>query len=278
MNRILPTACLLLVLTFSIASFSTIASSSSSVNWAGMRGVAYRSGANAYYCVIGSSSCDSPTVAPPDVAFAVYKASGFNFARISLDWYYAEVDPSGFQSLLTSDANACDANGISCYYMWGGSYQYIPPDLENAWGCAGDDICFHNNFGADAAIPSGTGTPWDSQPVWQALWNGLFKPAIQVLDSHTSTVGYAPFNEPNTGWTNSQLISFYAYMAQQIRTLSSKAVIFQASGGGSGGGGSATIGQLAPVGEGSFIAVPWPSAGVRRHRKAGRVPKSAAKV
>ena len=136
----------LLILSFVLVSFSAPSAFSQTPNWAGFHGVAYRSAANAYYCVLGSSSCDSPTVASPGVAFAVYKASGFNFARISLDWYYMMANPAGAEAALAADANACDANGISCYYMWGGSYQYIPPALENAFGCAGNDVCFHNNF------------------------------------------------------------------------------------------------------------------------------------
>ena len=237
----------LLLITLAVVSSAATVYGAQTVNWANMHGVAYRSGANALYCVQGSTSCDSPTVAPPSTAFSVYKQKGFNFARISLDWNYMMNNPSGATAILQQDANACDASGISCYYMWGGSYQYIPPSLENLFGCASNDVCFHNNFGNNAVIPAGSGTPYDGQTLWQAVFNGLFKPAIQTLDSHSSTVGYAPFNEPNTGWSNTQLTNYYLYEAQQFRTLTAKAFIFQAFAGGAGGGGRATIQQLCPA-------------------------------
>ena len=216
--------------------------------WPSYHGIAFRAGSNVWYCVTGSSSCDTPTEASPSTAFSVYRANGFNFARISLDWNYFYQDPTGAANILTQDADACDASGVACYYMWGGSYQFIPGPISAAWSGS----VFNSNFAADANIPV-VGTPWDGQPAWKAAWNGLFSPAVQILDSHSSTVGYAFENEPNQGWTNSQLEAYYLYMAQQLRTVSSKAFIFQANGGGSGGGGSATIAQLAPAGYGPYV-------------------------
>ncbi len=35
--------------------------------------------------------------------------------------------------------------------------------------------------------------------VWEALWNGLFIPMVQILDSHAGTIGYGLWNEPGTG-------------------------------------------------------------------------------
>ncbi|HEV2139098.1 MAG TPA: hypothetical protein VGR53_09680 [Nitrososphaerales archaeon] len=246
----------LLILSLAFISMTSIASSAQSANWGSYRGVAYRTAANSYPCVLNNlvrgNGCDAPLPAPPNTAFSVYKSAGFNFARIDLNWYYWLANPSGLQTTLTSEANACDANGVYCYYQGGGSADAPQPSWVNLWGCAGSYNCYLGHFVANDVIPSGSGTGYDNQPIWQVQATYM-KSVIQYLDSHPSTVGYGFGNEPGSPWTNAQLIAFYKYMAQQLRTISTKAFIFQANQGGSGGGGAATIQQLAPTGYGPYV-------------------------
>jgi hypothetical protein len=59
-------------------------------------------------------------------------------------------------------------------------------------------------------------------------------------------VAYRLLNEPTNpyNWNAVSLHNYYEYMTQQIRTLSTKAVTFQAN---AGGGGIGIIGSLAPT-------------------------------
>jgi hypothetical protein len=150
------------------------------------------------------------------------KSLGFNFARVDgLDWRYMDQNPSALLPLLQQVAQYADSNGIYCNYLFGGGYEKFPLGLVS--GMTGQQ--FYTAFWSNSLTYNGTS-------VWEALFQGLFKPTIQALDSHPSTIGYGIMNEPWTksqAPTDAQLHNYDEYITQRIRTLSSKAVVFQST-------------------------------------------------
>ncbi len=94
-----------------------------------------------------------------------------------------------------------------------------------------------------------------TKPIWQHIWEDYFRDVVMATKDHRSTIGYELMNEPFIGTNNVRAVhfdgmrSYYSYIAQKIRELTSTKKIFFAelltydfSGvGGKGGGSARTI-------------------------------------
>ena len=198
----------------------------SSINWSNLRGAVYR-------WQQLTPAADQANSANPATEMAIFKSLGFNYARIDdIDWKAIQSNQSGEMALLTQVANACDANGIYCVDIGGvtSTLNRIPSNIGGgAYGYTSQGFTnfltdfFQNKNTAISGIPVYNG--WT---VWEALFQQEWKPLIQTLNSHPSTIGYELDNEPNNGVGSvANLHNYYEYMTQRIRTLTTKAVVFQ---------------------------------------------------
>ena len=163
------------------------------------------------------------------------KSLGFNLARIDgLDWRYAEQNPNVLMPLWEGVAQNADSNGVATIYHFPNDRNKFPRSIVNQFSTGKD---FWEAFWANSITYSG-------MSIWEAVFQGLWKPLIQTVDAHPSTLGYGLMNEPIFE-TATQLHDYHQFIAQRIRTLTSKVLCFSASGGG-GGGSPQGIAAIAP--------------------------------
>jgi len=144
-------------------------------------------GVNYNWPSVRAGSAPSP---PPSVSFPLMVADGFNFIRVPLSISLAQSNLSAFIPALTTLANAADSYGLSVVY------------LQSDW-----------DVGA--------------QSTWASIMSTFWQPVIGVVDSHPSTIGYEPVNEPSVG--GSTLQAYNQYFSTQIRALSDKAIVLGSS-------------------------------------------------
>jgi len=181
----------------------------------------------------------------PSVTFSMMKSLGFNLARIPVDWKYLDTN-SSTPSVWASVAANADANGVYCIWLFGGGDPTVMPrSITSQYSSAAS---FYSAWWSNGIIPGGK---YAGTSLWDAEFQGLWKPLLQVVGSHPSTVGLGLWNEPS-GLPNSgvfgdslhTLHAYYEYETQRIRTISNIAVGFQVTS--NGGGDSTTIPIVAP--------------------------------
>lgn len=209
----------------------------SQVAWSNLRGACYR-------WQKLTLSADQPPAPDPVFTSPLMKRLGFNLARVdNMDWNYMYQNQSAYQQLLTQVASYADQSGISCIYHFGGQdSNKIPRALTSLYPSIS---AFYNAWWSNQTVPSGK---FAGLSLWEASFQGLWKPLLQTVDSHPSTLGYGLWNEPS-GLPNSPgplvtLHNYYTYITQRIRTISNKVVTFQVTG--NGGGDQYSIPAVAP--------------------------------
>lgn len=175
----------------------------------------------------------------------MYHNLGFNMARVDqMDWRYLDTQPATFLSLLSQVASAADANGVYTIYGFPQQPVCFSLSIRNAYASGSALLAA---WWQNGVIPVSAGSPYAGMTLWEAAFQGWWKPVVQALDSHRSTVGYSLWNEP-TGTTIQLLHNYYQYMAQRLRTVTSKAIVFQLNVGDSGSSGVISIMQtVAPT-------------------------------
>jgi hypothetical protein len=156
---------------------------------------------------------------PPSISFPMLKAEGFNFVRVEFGVLNTgEVsDPTNFFNDIKEIATVADANGL--YVIYNQHHTSTQNDV-------GD---------------------------FQTNWNQEWLPLLQIVDSHPSTLGYEPVNEPtSSGWNTQTLQQYYQFIANNIRSFgSSKSIVIMGQGSADMGYGvvnSQDILNLAPKG------------------------------
>jgi hypothetical protein len=218
------------------ASGGTTEGSFSYSAWGNLRGSAYR---------WRPLAPDTPPSPSPDESFPMMKSLGFNLARIPADWKLLDQNAS-MSTLWTQVASTADANGIYCIWIFGGDYNSMPLSLVSQYS---SESAFYIAWWSDGVVPSGQ---YAGITLWEAEFQGLWKPLVQDVGSHPSTIGLTLWNEPS-GLPSSgpfgdplhTLHAYYEYETQRIRTLSDIAVGFQATS--NGGGSSTSIPIVAPT-------------------------------
>ncbi|MEM0117558.1 MAG: cellulase family glycosylhydrolase [Conexivisphaerales archaeon] len=190
-------------------------------------------------------SPDQPPAPDPSVTFPLMKQLGFNLARVdNLDWNYMYQNQSQCQQLLEQVANYADQSGVSCIYHFGGQNSNVMPRaLTSLYSSIS---AFYDAWWANQTIPSGR---YAGLTLWEASYQGFWKPVLQAVDSHKSTIGYGLWNEPS-GLPNSPgplvtLHNYYTYITQRIRSVSKKVITFQVTS--NGGGDASSIAAVAPT-------------------------------
>jgi hypothetical protein len=205
--------------------------------WSTLRGACYR-------WQKLTLSPDQPPAPDPSVTFPLMKSLGFNLARVdNMDWNYMDKDKSAYQALLQEVGRYADSNGVACiYHFGGGNSNMMPRSLTALYPSLS---AFYSAWWNNEVIPSGE---YGGLNMWEASFQGLWKPLIETVNSYNSTLGYGLWNEP-TGLPNSPgplvtLHNYYEYLTQRIRSVSSGIVMFQVTS--NGGGDEASIKAVAP--------------------------------
>jgi hypothetical protein len=178
------------------------------VNWASLRGVNY--GWSALHASCAGNSPD------PAVSFPQFKANNWNMIRVPIGWDLAEASPTNFISYLSTMATEADAQGLFLYY-----------DFHAIKDC-GWPSALVSQYSTIAEFYTawwGNKVTYRSQNAWQLHFNEFWKPLIQTVDSHSSTMGYEIMNEPPGTGTEEQPYNQFVY--DQIRSIgSTKTVIY----------------------------------------------------
>jgi hypothetical protein len=209
---------------------------SSQVNWASLHGVNYLW---APYLVGWN-----PQTLDPATSFPQMKANGWNLIRVAISWTRVIQNQSAYVSALKEVANEADANGLYVIYNNEVSVGTGWPDC--VFSQYSTPTNFYAAWWANQVICNGDNNPSENGVNgWQASWNQFWIPTIQTVDSHVSTLGYEIMNEPPVAPSGETQQTFNQWFYNQVRTVSSKAVVFDPPYGNPGGGGGPIKGTQA---------------------------------
>lgn len=245
-------ACLLTAVPLYLAVISPLSSAdltlnnngASSIDWSSLKGVNY----------IWSSLGIEDGSLTPATTFPTIAGFGWDLIRVPVSWQAYLANPSSYTGYLQQVASQANSNGIYVIYDFhaGGTYntgKAFPSSLLSQYS---DDNTFYAAWWTNQVNFNG-------QTGWSAIWNTFWKPLVQAVDSQSSTLGYEIMNEPPmvSGMTSANMQQYNTYIAQQIRTISSKTIVFMGPYSCVGCGkitGSAPILSVAPTGT-SNIAI-----------------------
>lgn len=192
------------------------------INWASLRGVDY---------LWGNLGIEG-TAPAPSTSFPMMKSYGFNLIRVPISWKAYLANPTQYAGYLQQVASEADANGISVVYVGfagsggggttGWSYntqQFFPSSILSGYS---DQSTFYSAWWANQ-VPNG----------WNEVASQFWQPLVQIVDSHSSTLGYEIMNEPSYGFTSySQVQPYNQFVYNTIRQAgSSKYVVWCAKDG-----------------------------------------------
>lgn len=218
------------LLFFEIPVYCSLHSVASSQNfdWSRLRGVNYHDP------LLWTNDADARLGYPPapPVSFPMIRQYGFNFIRVPIFWGMLSVNATGYLSELELVAKEADANGLAVLYSQFGtncifsnsayfSRHELPPAIENQFSTMSSlfDAYYANNIT----------DPLNGLLVWQDTVQNFWKPVIDAVDSYPSTIGYELANEPCAP-NESSLANYHSYFAQQLRALTSKAIVYGSTG------------------------------------------------
>jgi hypothetical protein len=186
----------------------------------------------------------NPVTLDPASSFPLMKADGFNLIRVEIAWSKVIQNQSGYFSALKQVASLASQNGL--YIVWDNAVL-----SETGWpDCVTTQYSTSANFyaawWADQVVCSGLYNPSESGVNgWVAMWNQYWLPTIQTVDPYPSTLGYEGMNEPPLAPSGETQQTFNQWFYNQVRTVSSKAVVFDPPYGNPGGGGGPIKGTSA---------------------------------
>ena len=227
MNKVKVLFLVLLLLSAIIASSNhqSVEAVSQNIDWSKLRGVNYHDP------VLWTNDADARLGYPPapQISFPMMSQYGFNFIRVPIFWGMLSVNTSGYLKEIQLVGSTADQNGIAVIYsqfntacLGAGNTQFFlrhefPPAIENQFTTMTSlfDQYYINNIT----------DPTNGLLVWQDTVQNFWKPVIAAVDSHPSTVGYELANEPCAP-NDSTLTNYDTYFAQQLRSLTSKAIVY----------------------------------------------------
>lgn len=177
-------------------------------------------------------------------SFRLMSQAGMNHIRFVYFWESYIKDPIAFMKEIEFVATAADKYGFKVIYD---NHQYHTSSwLDAQRGTGFPSFLFQNNsqfaYGSGGAPNYPAATKW-----WEQWWNRqitdingidgwsllsqFMKNIAHAVDSHPSTFGYEILSEPQVHNSNQwdKIGKFNSFMVSQLRTVTSKNVIFSMS-------------------------------------------------